>query len=89
MTSKTTALAATVSPQIRDYAAAAIDEVSEKLTGQLDAAFANSAAEMNSLKSEIAHLRAQLAVVNDIIENDPAHRITKAKILAVAKELNL
>jgi hypothetical protein len=44
---------------------------------------------MNSLKSEIAHLRAQLAVVNDIIENDPAHRITKAKILAVAKELNL
>jgi len=89
MITKTSLLASTVTPEIRGYIDASIKEVEEAHSRELKSLQQSSDAKHNQLLEEISIVRASLNTVNGIIENDPSHRITKASLIRIAKELGL
>tara|TARA_B110000967_G_scaffold205530_1_gene250267 strand:- start:711 stop:980 length:270 start_codon:yes stop_codon:yes gene_type:complete len=89
MTTKTSLLANTITPQIRDYIDASIKEVAEAHSRELISLQQTSEANQNELLKEISIVRANLNTVNGIIANDPSHRLTKAKLIKIATELGL
>jgi hypothetical protein len=89
MTTKTSLLASTITPQIRDYIDAAITEALDQHARELKSLQQTSDANQNVLLKEISVVNANLNTVNGIIANDPSHRLTKAKLIRIATELGL
>jgi|TARA_B110000908_G_scaffold156994_1_gene196716 hypothetical protein len=89
MTTKTSLLANTITPQIRDYIDASMQEAAEAHSRELTSLQQTSEANQNELLKEISIVRANLNTVNGIIANDPSHRLTKAKLIKIATELGL
>ena len=89
MTTKTSLLASTVTPQVRDYINAAIKETVEANDRERLSLQQTNDANQKALLMELSIIRANLNTVNDLILNDPSHRITKAKLIKIATELGL
>ena len=89
MTTNTSLLAKTITPQIRDYIDAAMKELAEAHSRELSSLQLTNEANQNALIAEISIVRANLNTVNGIIANDPSHRLTKAKLIRIATELGL
>jgi hypothetical protein len=89
MTTKTSLLASTITPQIRDYIDAAITEALDQHARELRSLQQTTDANQNVLLKEISVVNAKLNTVNGIIANDPSHRLTKAKLIRIATELGL
>ena len=89
MTTKSSLLANTITPQIRDYINAAIKETVEANDRERLSLQQTNDANQKALLMELSIIRANLNTVNDLISNDPSHRITKAKLIKIATELGL
>ena len=89
MTTKSSLLANTITPQIRDYINAAIKETVEANDRERLSLQQTNDANQKALLKELSIIRANLNTVNDLILNDPSHRITKAKLIKIATELGL
>lgn len=89
MTTNTSLLAKTITPQIRDYIDASMKELAEAHSRELSSLQLTNEANQNALIAEISIVRANLNTVNGIIANDPSHRLTKAKLIRIATELGL
>ena len=89
MTTKTSLLAKTITPQVRDYIDAAILEEADAHAKERAILQQTNTVNHNALIAEIQTVRANLTTVNGIIANDPTHRLTKAKLIRIATELGL
>jgi hypothetical protein len=89
MTTKPHQLAHTVTPQVRDYVAAVLAELEEAHAQAISAMEQGHRAEHAELLIEMATVRANLATFKELFNHDPAHRITKAKLIMIATELGL
>ena len=89
MTTKTTQLAQNIKPDVRMYVESALDDLLLILSARMKAEHENNVANHKALLQELGEINAKLNTVNSLIETDPSHKITKAKIIAIAKELNL
>jgi|TARA_R110000744_G_C19020088_1_gene524115 UDP-glucose 4-epimerase len=86
---KTSLLAATIAPQIRDYIDSAMKDLAEAHSKELASLKETNEANQNALLTEISVVRANLNTVNGLIVSDPSHRITKLKLITIATELGL
>ena len=89
MTTKTSLLAKTITPQVRDYIDAAIQEAADAHAKERAILQQTNTVNHNALIKEMSIIKANLATVNGIIANDPTHRLTKAKLIRIATELGL
>ena len=89
MTTKTSLLAKTITPQVRDYIDAAIQEAAGTHAKERAILQQTNTVNHNALLKEMSIIKANLATVNGIIANDPTHRLTKAKLIKIATELGL
>lgn len=89
MSTKTIQLGQNIDPAVRMYMDSAIQDVFELLSSRLRAEHEGNIADHKALLVELADIRAKLATVNNLIKSDPSHKITKAKLMAIAKELDL
>tara|TARA_B100000780_G_scaffold142730_1_gene99856 strand:+ start:489 stop:761 length:273 start_codon:yes stop_codon:yes gene_type:complete len=82
-------LAAAIDPLIREYIDAHMRKMTAKLTHtteQLDASLARTLATSKALESDMAR---SVRNLNKTIADDPTFKITRAKLITIAKELNL
>ena len=86
---KTSLLARTIEPALRDYIESCIKEVEDAHSKELASLKATNEANQNKLIIEMSEIKANLNTVNGIIANDPSHRLTKAKLIKIATELGL
>ena len=86
---KTSLLARTIEPAVRDYIESCIKEVEHSHSKELASLKATNEANQNALITEMSEIKANLNTVNGIIANDPSHRLTKAKLIRIATELGL
>ncbi len=89
MITKTSLLARTVPPQVRDYINSCMEELAETNRKNLLSIQQTNEANQNELLKEISDVRGKLNTVNKLIDTDPTHRITKMKLIEVASELGL
>ena len=86
---KTSLLARTIEPALRDYIESCIKEVEDAHSKELASLKETNEANQNKLIIEMSEIKANLNTVNGIIANDPSHRLTKAKLIKIATELGL
>tara|TARA_R110000765_G_scaffold84149_2_gene162977 strand:+ start:129 stop:401 length:273 start_codon:yes stop_codon:yes gene_type:complete len=86
---KTSLLARTIEPALRDYIESCIKEVEDAHSKELASLKATNEVNQNKLITEMSEIKANLNTVNGIIANDPSHRLTKAKLIKIATELGL
>ena len=86
---KTSLLARTIEPALRDYIESCIKEVEDAHSKELASLKATNEVNQNALITEMSEIKANLNTVNGIIANDPSHRLTKAKLIKIATELGL
>ena len=86
---KTSLLARTIEPALRDYIESCIKEVEDAHSKELASLKATNEVNQNALLTEMSEIKANLNTVNGIIANDPSHRLTKAKLIKIATELGL
>jgi len=82
-------LAANIDPLTREYVDAHIRNLTTQLnhtTEQLNAALTRTLANTKALESDMAR---SVRTLNNIIADDPSFKITRAKLVAIAKELDL
>ena len=89
MITKTSLLARTVPPQVRDYIDSCMEELAETNRKNLLSIQQTNEANQNELLKEISDVRGTLSTVNKLIDTDPTHRITKMKLFEDASELGL
>lgn len=89
MITTTSLLAKTITPQVRDYIDAVMKEAAEAHSRELKSLKETNAIYQNALVQELSEIKANLNTVNGIIDNDPSHRLTKAKLIRIATELGL
>jgi hypothetical protein len=86
---KTSLLARTIEPAVRDYIESCVKEVEDAHSKELASLKETNEANQNKLIIEMSEIKANLNTVNGIIANDPSHRLTKAKLIKIATELGL
>jgi len=86
---KTSLLARTIEPAVRDYIESCVKEVEDAHSKELASLTETNKANQNTLIQEMSEIKANLNTVNGIIANDPSHRLTKAKLIRIATELGL
>jgi hypothetical protein len=86
---KTSLLARTIEPAVRDYIESCIKEVEDAHSKELASLKQTNEANQNALLTEMSEIKANLNTVNGIIANDPNNRLTKAKLIKIATELGL
>lgn len=86
---KTSLLARTIEPALRDYIESCIKEVEDAHSKELASLKQTNEANQNALLTEMSEIKANLNTVNGIIANDPNNRLTKAKLIKIATELGL
>ena len=86
---KTSLLARTIEPAVRDYIESCVKEVEDAHSKELASLKETNEANQNKLIIEMSEIKANLNTVNGIIANDPSHRLTKAKLIRIATELGL
>ena len=86
---KTSLLARTIEPALRDYIDSCVKEVEDAHSKELASLKETNEANQNKLIIEMSEIKANLNTVNGIIANDPSHRLTKAKLIKIATELGL
>ena len=86
---KTSLLARTIEPAVRDYIDSCVKEVEDAHSKELASLKETNEANQNKLIIEMSEIKANLNTVNGIIANDPTHRLTKAKLIKIATELGL
>ena len=86
---KTSLLARTIEPALRDYIESCIKEVEDAHSKELASLKATNEVNQNKLITEMSEIKANLNTVNGIIANDPNHRLTKAKLIRIATELGI
>ena len=86
---KTSLLARTIEPAVRDYIESCVKEVEDAHSKELTSLKETNEANQNKLIIEMSEIKANLNTVNGIIANDPSHRLTKAKLIKIATELGL
>ncbi len=86
---KTSLLARTIEPALRDYIESCIKEVEDAHSKELASLKATNEVNQNTLITEMSEIKANLNTVNGIIANDPNNRLTKAKLIKIATELGL
>ena len=86
---KTSLLARTIEPAVRDYIESCVKEVEDAHSKELTSLKETNEANQNKLIIEMSEIKANLNTVNGIIANDPTHRLTKAKLIKIATELGL
>jgi hypothetical protein len=86
---KTSLLARTIEPAVRDYIDSCVKEVEDAHSKELASLKETNEANQNKLIIEMSEIKANLNTVNGIIANDPSHRLTKAKLIKIATELGL
>tara|TARA_B110000046_G_scaffold12968_1_gene12770 strand:- start:246 stop:518 length:273 start_codon:yes stop_codon:yes gene_type:complete len=86
---KTSLLARTIEPAVRDYIESCVKEVEDAHSKELASLKETNEANQNKLIIEMSEIKANLNTVNGIIANDPTHRLTKAKLIKIATELGL
>ena len=86
---KTSLLARTIEPAVRDYIESCVKEVEDAHSKELTSLKETNEANQNKLIIEMSEIKANLNTVNGIIANDPTHRLTKAKLIRIATELGL
>ena len=86
---KTSLLARTIEPAVRDYIDSCVKEVEDAHSKELASLKETNEANQNKLIIEMSEIKANLNTVNGIIANDPSHRLTKAKLIRIATELGL
>jgi hypothetical protein len=82
-------LAAAIDPLIREYIDAHIRNLTTQLnntTEALNAALSRTLVTARALEADAAR---SVRTLNNLVENDPEFRITRSKLVAIAKELNL
>ena len=86
---KTSLLARTIEPAVRDYIDSCVKEVEDAHSKELASLKETNEANQNKLIIEMSEIKANLNTVNGIIANDPNNRLTKAKLIKIATELGL
>ena len=86
---KTSLLARTIDPAVRDYIDAYMQDAADAHFKKLASIKETNEANQNTLMKELSEIKANLNTVNGIIANDPSHRLTKAKLIKIATELGL
>jgi len=86
---KTSLLARTIDPAVRDYIDASMQDAADAHFKKLASIKETNEANQNTLMKELSEIKANLNTVNGIIANDPSHRLTKAKLIKIATELGL
>ena len=86
---KTSLLARTIEPAVRDYIDASMQDATDAHFKKLASIKETNEANQNTLMKELSEIKANLNTVNGIIANDPSHRLTKAKLIKIATELGL
>ena len=86
---KTSLLARTIEPSVRDYIETCVKELKDAHSRELLSLNETNQANQNTLIKEMSEIKANLNTVNGIIANDPSHRLTKAKLIRIATELGL
>ena len=86
---KTSLLARTIEPAVRDYIESCVKEVEDAHSKELASLKETNEANQNKLIIEMSEIKANLNTVNGIIANDPSHRLTKSKLIKIATELGL
>lgn len=89
MTTRTLLLESTITPQVRDYVKAVLADQSELHDREIISLLADHEARYKAIQHELTAIKSNLKTVNGIIDNDPAHRLTKAKLIRIATELGL
>ena len=85
---KTSLLARTIEPSVRDYIETCVKELKDAHSKELSSLTETNKANQNALLTEMSEIKANLNTVNGIID-DPSHRLTKAKLIRIATELGL